>query len=206
MPMVKRGCTPCSSRPPAAATTNEVAASGRTARPPWTGLSPRTVCSQIEVYGSTPKAAMLKASAPAITPVNAEVRNSDRSSSGCATRSSTTTKQTRASAAIPNVASVCPDAQPTLPARTTAYVAAPANTAKAAVPAQSVRRSRAPCDSGTVLPVSQMAATLTGRLTKKIHRQPGPSVSSPPTTGPIAAAPPATAPQSPSATDRSLPW
>ncbi len=147
----------------------------------------------------------MKASAPAITPTNAGFRSSDRSSSGCATRRSTSTKQTSASAATANEPSVAEAPQPSSPARTTAYVSPPANPANATVPSQSMRIPRGPRDSGTTRSVSHTAATLTGRFTKKIHRHPGPSVSTPPSTGPTAAAPPLTAPHTPSATDRCRP-
>ncbi len=74
------------------------------------------------------------------------------------------------------------------------------------MPAQSTRRPAAPFDSGTTRSVSQIDTALTGRFTKKIHRQPGPSVSTPPTIGPSAADAPLTAPHTPSAADRSRPW
>lgn len=79
--------------------------------------------------------------------------------------------------------------QPSSPARTTAYVTPPANPANATVPAQSTRIPRGPLDSGPTRSVSHTAATLTARFTKKIRRHPGPSVSTPPSTGPTAAAP-----------------
>ena len=49
------------------------------------------------------------------------------------------------------------------------------------------------------------ATTLTGRLTRKIHRQPKLAVSSPPMIGPTADAAPLTAPQMPKAMPRSRP-
>ena len=49
------------------------------------------------------------------------------------------------------------------------------------------------------------AATLIGRLTKKIQRQSRCWVSSPPRIGPVAAAAPLTAPQTPKAVPRSRP-
>ena len=45
-----------------------------------------------------------------------------------------------------------------------------------------------------------------GTLTKKIHSQPSPSVSAPPTSGPTATAPPIVAPQAAIAVPRSGPW
>ena len=45
-----------------------------------------------------------------------------------------------------------------------------------------------------------------GTLTKKIHSQPNPSVSAPPTSGPTATAPPIVAPQAAIAVPRSGPW
>ncbi len=71
-------------------------------------------------------------------------------------------------------------------------------------------RSRRPAcglrDSATALRVTYTASALTGRLMKKIQRQPKFSVSSPPMIGPAAAAAPLTAPQTPKATPRSRPW
>ncbi len=200
-PMVSRAGTPCSSRPPAAATTNDASDSHTNTRPPRTGLIPSSVCSHTEVYAITPNAAALKASAPSITPENAGRRNNRGSSSGSATRHSTTTKAPSATTASTKAADVPRSVQPCDPARTAPYVSAAANAAKAAVPARSTRRPAAPRDSGTTRSVSQIATTLTGRFTQKIHRQPGPSVSSPPSTGPTAAAAPLTAPHTPSAID-----
>jgi hypothetical protein len=53
--------------------------------------------------------------------------------------------------------------------------------------------------------VSRTAVIPIGTLTKKIHSQPKPSVSTPPISGPIATAPPTVAPQAPMAVARSLP-
>ena len=53
--------------------------------------------------------------------------------------------------------------------------------------------------------VAGISSAQTGRLTKKIHRHPGPSESSPPEITPRAAASPPTAPQAPSARVRSAP-
>ena len=64
----------------------------------------------------------------------------------------------------------------------------------------------APRASTSLVNDSQMAATPTGTLTKKIHSQPSDSVSTPPTSGPIATAPPVVAPQMPKAVARSEPW
>src|SRR5579862_2066040 len=52
----------------------------------------------------------------------------------------------------------------------------------------------------------KMHAIPIGTLTKKIHRQPAYSVSTPPASGPIATARPIVAPQIPKAVPRSRPW
>jgi hypothetical protein len=61
-------------------------------------------------------------------------------------------------------------------------------------------------DSSTFASVTKTAAMPIGTFTKKIHSQPSPSVSAPPTSGPIATAAPTVAPQMPNAVARSRPW
>ena len=73
------------------------------------------------------------------------------------------------------------------------------------MPGRSTRLGFGSRDSVTILTVSATATTLTGRLTRKIQRQPKLAVSSPPAIGPTAAAAPLTAPQAPNATPRSRP-
>ena len=73
-------------------------------------------------------------------------------------------------------------------------------------PAGSRRRARSERDSATWRRVIAIAAIPTGRLTRKIQRQPSPLVSRPPRTGPSATLMPVTAPQTPKAVPRSRPW
>ena len=96
--------------------------------------------------------------------------------------------------------------QPRLDARTRPNVVAAAAAVKASTPARSNPARDCRWSAPNAARVRTTAATLTGRLTKKIHRQDSVSVSSPPRTGPTAAEPPATAPQTPNAVPRSRPW
>src|SRR6185437_15332352 len=82
----------------------------------------------------------------------------------------------------------------------TRLASASVNVAK---PAQSGRRARGSRDSDTLAAVSAIAATPTGALTKKIHRQDSPDVRMPPNNGPMATASPVIAPQTPKAMPRS---
>ncbi len=82
--------------------------------------------------------------------------------------------------------------------------AAPA--VKASTPARSNRPPAGLWSAPNAAMVRTIAATLTGRLTKKIHRQDKVSVIRPPRTGPTAAEPPATAPHTPNAAPRARPW
>ena len=68
-------------------------------------------------------------------------------------------------------------------------------TAESATPSQS-KRWLWVSSRGTSRAASTNATTPTGTLMKKIHSQPGPSTSRPPTTGPTRIATPAVAPQS----------
>jgi hypothetical protein len=70
-------------------------------------------------------------------------------------------------------------------------------------PAQSMRADGSRSDSGTFARVIAAVAIPIGTFTKKIHSQPMPSVSTPPTSGPTATANPVVAPQSPKAVPRS---
>ncbi len=74
-----------------------------------------------------------------------------------------------------------------------------------AKPGQSGRLARGSRDSDTRMTVRMTAMTPMGALTKKIHRQEMPDVSTPPSSGPIATASPVTAPQTPKAVPRSFP-
>jgi hypothetical protein len=76
---------------------------------------------------------------------------------------------------------------------------------KSEKPAQSGRLACGARDSATLYTLMITAAMPIGALTKKIHRQDRPSVSSPPSSGPMATASPVTAPHTPNATPRSLP-
>lgn len=98
------------------------------------------------------------------------------------------------------------EVQPSVPPRIRRKTSEPTDTVKEPMPAQSIRPALGLRDSGSTARDRAMATTLTGRLTRKIHRQPKYSVSSPPRTGPTAAAAPLTAPQTPKAIPRSRPW
>ncbi|MFY9671447.1 MAG: hypothetical protein WAK44_26135 [Trebonia sp.] len=76
---------------------------------------------------------------------------------------------------------------------------------KLTMPGTSTRDGCGSRDSRTTSSVIPTATTLTGRFTRKIHRQPKCVASSPPTIGPAAAAAPLTAPHTPNATPRSRP-
>ncbi len=65
------------------------------------------------------------------------------------------------------------------------------------MPGTSTRAFRRSWVSARTVRHSAMATTLSGMLTKKIHRQDTPWVSAPPMIGPTAAAAPATAPHMP---------
>ncbi len=69
-----------------------------------------------------------------------------------------------------------------------------------------MRPPRPGADPDTTARVSTTAITATGRLTRKIARQPQVCVSNPPSSGPAAAARPLTAPQTPNAVPRRRPW
>src|ERR1700759_3639110 len=73
------------------------------------------------------------------------------------------------------------------------------------MPGRSMGRGGGSFDSVTTRRVSATATTLTGRLTRKIQRQPKLAVSRPPMIGPTADAAPATADQAPKAIPRSRP-
>ena len=84
-------------------------------------------------------------------------------------------------------------------------MSAPARAVNDAMPGRSTRLACGSRDSVTTRSVSATATTLTGRLTRKIHRQPKFAVSTPPMIGPTADAAPLTAPQMPNARPRSRP-
>ena len=73
-------------------------------------------------------------------------------------------------------------------------------------PNQSGRPASGSLDSTTRVSETASATRQIGMLTKKIHRQDRPLVSTPPRTGPIATATPVVAPKIPNAVPRSLPW
>ena len=72
-------------------------------------------------------------------------------------------------------------------------------------PGQSIGWGSEPVTLTSLRAVRSSAASPIGTLTKKIHSQPRPSVSSPPISGPIDTAPPIVAPQAPIAVARSRP-
>ena len=77
---------------------------------------------------------------------------------------------------------------------------------KVARPGQSIGSGSGAFRLASFVVVRTMAPIPIGTLTKKIHSQPRPSVSAPPTSGPTATAPPIVAPQAPIAVPRSRPW
>ena len=74
---------------------------------------------------------------------------------------------------------------------------------KVMTPAQSMRAFGSRSDSGTRATVIAAVIRPIGTFTRKIHSQPSPSVSTPPTSGPTATAKPVVAPQMPKAVPRS---
>ncbi len=205
-PMVSRAGAPCSIRPATAETANAARLSGTSTRPAETGPIPSADCSQRETYIRYENAAPDSSSAPAMTPTKVRLRNSERSSIGRELRSSMRTKAAEAAAPRPNRPRVAAPVQPFSPTRIRAYVTAAAPVVKAAMPGRSRPLARGSRDSATDRRVTYTARAQTGRLTKKIQRQPKCSVSSPPMIGPAAAAAPLTAPQTPKAIPRSRPW
>ena len=74
---------------------------------------------------------------------------------------------------------------------------------KVTSPGQSMRAVGSRSDPGTRMSVSAAVSSPIGTFTRKIHSQPNPSVSAPPTSGPTATAKPVVAPQMPKAVPRS---
>ncbi len=150
-------------------------------------------------------AAKVSTMAAISTPTNARLRSSARSSIDCSVRVSTTTNATSSTGAATSQSHVSGCDQPCSLARISPYVRLAAAPVKVAMPATSTRPRTGACASSSTRTHNTIASTLTGRLTKKIHRQDTPSVSSPPKIGPTAADAPATAPHIPYATPRSRP-
>ncbi len=84
--------------------------------------------------------------------------------------------------------------QPSELPRTSAKTIANSPPEKVISPAQSTPVASGSFDSWTRRSVTARAMIPTGTLTKKIHCQPAPSVSAPPTSGPTATAAPIVAP------------
>ena len=70
------------------------------------------------------------------------------------------------------------------------------------MPGQSTGAGEGSLDSRRRSRAADQSATPIGRFSQKIHSQPRPSTSAPPTRGPIASAAPLTAPQMPRARPR----
>ena len=77
---------------------------------------------------------------------------------------------------------------------TRAYTSMKRDSENVTNPIQSMRRAVGSRESSTLARQISTAMTPSGRLTKKIQRQPMPLVMAPPTKGPTATAPPTTAP------------
>ncbi len=134
------------------------------------------------------------------------MRKRDSSSIGWLERIWIATKASISTAAPISEASIWKLDQPSGFPRTRLKTSRKSEAEKVAAPGQSTGSASGARDSASLFRVSAIAAIPIGTLTKKIHSQPRPSVSTPPTRGPIATAPPIVAPQIPKAVARSGPW
>src|SRR6516225_58369 len=146
-------------------------------------------------------------SSPArFAPVTVRLRKNDSGSSGAADLASITANPTINAPAAVSKPIVAAEAQPWLPAVTTAYTSSVRPPVTVTAPAASKRRWPRPARlSGSKNRAAATISAPTGRLTKKIHGHDSQVVSIPPASTPIAAPAPVTAPNAPSALLRSAP-
>ncbi|PBC71282.1 hypothetical protein BX265_5879 [Streptomyces sp. TLI_235] len=175
---------------------------GTRATPATSGVKPDTTCSCTVSSRKMPLNAPYTQSVTRFTEVNSRDENSSRGSIGSAARRSASTNAT-------------PNSTPSSPATgangrlvsVSAYVTPASASAASTAPSTSNRPERSGSRvSGTWRADTAITTTATGRLSRKIHRQPGPSTSHPPRNGPTAAATPPSPDQAPTAAPRSSAW
>src|SRR3954452_7727072 len=136
-----------------------------------------------------------RASVPSDTPTNAGRRNSDRSSIGRSWRRSIPTKSANSTNAPPSDPTITALPQPSALPRSRPKTSRNSATDDVTSPAGSMPRDPGSTYSRMRMRARASATTPTGTLTKKIHSQPSPSVSAPPSSGPTATAAPTVEPQ-----------
>ncbi len=143
------------------------------------------------------------ANAAICAPVNVASRNSRIGSIGSRTRSSTITNAISAATAPASSATISVDVQPSSFPRRSASTSRPRPAVSVIWPAQSMPWAFGSRDSCTYVRVIHRQSAPIGRLTRKIHCQSRPLVSTPPTNGPSANDAPMAAPYAASAPARS---
>ncbi len=144
------------------------------------------------------------ANAAKATPTKDRRRNSDRSSIGCFATDCRTTKPTSSATAVASSPMMRAEPQPSSLPRIRPSSRASRPVVSSAVPGQSAERATGGRDSESRSAPAISANTPIGRLTRKIHRQPGPSTRSPPASGPTAVAAARVAPKMPTAPARAF--
>ena len=129
------------------------------------------------------------------------LRSNRRSRAGAAERSSTATNAASAATPIVKAATIAGAPQPSALPRTVPKTRATRPIVSSPSPSGSSGRL-GPNDSATAGRTAAKAVRPSGTLTRKIQRQPSPSVSSPPTSGPTARASPMVAAHAPTAPAR----
>src|SRR4051794_33395191 len=145
------------------------------------------------------------ASVPSDTPTNAGRLNSDGSSIGRDCRSSIATKAANSATAPTSDATITVLPQPSALPRRRPNTSRNDPAAEVTSPPGSIPRDCSSRYSRIRRSASVSATAPTGTFTKKIHSQPSPSVSAPPTRGPTATAAPTVEPQAAIAVPNSRP-
>ena len=171
---------------------------GSMRRPACTGEAPRPPWWKALSSTNTPRKPAPNVKAPSTNAASRRLRSSRRSSTGASARSSTTTKTAIATTPRPNAPTITGLPQPSGPPRTVPKMSARRPVVSNPIPSGSSGR-RGPNDSAMAGRTTESAAAPSGTLTRKIHRQPSPSVRSPPTSGPTATARPIVAAHVPTA-------
>ena len=133
------------------------------------------------------------------------LRNKPRSNIGFATRRSTATKAASIRPATTSSVTIKALLQPSLLPRMRAKMRQNSAVLNVITPRRSTPPWLGSRVSRTLATEIHVQSAPIGTLTKKIHSQPIPSTSAPPTSGPIATARPVVAPQMPNAVARSRP-
>ena len=202
MPTTIRGCTRSVRLPTGRASTIDIAAIGRNSSAAWRGEKPRTACAQ-SISGKPIDEATkpITVIATLDTEKLRSVKRLSGTSGSCLFRDCQNTKATR-KATPPTIIAMIQSAQcfwwPSWMPNASRNSPMP----DSATPSQS-KWCECVGRFGTSRTAITNARMPTGTLTKKIHSQPRPSVSTPPRIGPTTMAMPAVAPQTAIALPRS---